>query len=85
MTPKLLLILLSSVGITPAVLWALASVATAAVSIAYRPVSLSIRLYSDAGGISAFDFHELPVFTSLCILAGAALLIFGLTSIPRPN
>ena len=85
MTPKLLLLIIAAVGIAPAVLWSFISIATEVVSIAYRPVSLSLRLYSSAGSTELFQYHELPVVTSLCILAGAALLIYGITSIPRAH
>jgi hypothetical protein len=85
MTPKLLLILLSAVGIAPAVLWALVSIAMAAFSLMHWPVYLSFRLYVSGSSSPAFRFHELPAFTSICILAGAALLMFGIISIPRYN
>jgi hypothetical protein len=86
MTPKIFLLTFAAVGITPAVLWALVSLATSAFSLFVRPVSLSFRLYSRAGrGIGAFEFHELPPLTSLSILAGATLLIFGIVSISRTH
>ena len=85
MTPKAILLILAAIGIAPAVLWSLLSVVTAIISIAYRPISLSFRLYSSAGSTGLFRYHELPFVASLCILAGSALLIFGITSIPRAN
>ena len=85
MPPKLILLVIAAIGIAPAVLWALISLITSAISIAYRPISLSFRVYSGTGSIGGFKYHELPLFTSLCILAGAALLIFGIASITRAN
>ena len=85
MPPKFILLVIAAIGIAPAVLWALISLVTCVISIAYRPVSISFRLYSGTGGIGGFNYHELPFFTSLCILAGAAMLIFGIASIPRTN
>ena len=85
MTPKAILLIVAALGIAPAVLWSLLSIVTASISIAYRPFSLSFRLYSSAGSTGLFEYHELPFVTSLCILAGSALLIFGITSVPRVN
>ena len=85
MTPRAVLLIVAVIGIAPAVLWSLVSIVTASISIAYRPVSLSFRLYSSAGSTGAFDYHELPVLTSLCILAGSVLLIYGIVSIPRAH
>jgi hypothetical protein len=85
MTPRAILLILAVIGVAPAALRSLISLVTSAVSIAYRPVSLSFRLYSSAGSTGAFEYHELPLFTSLCILAGSALLISGIASIPRAN
>lgn len=81
MPPKLILLVIASIGIAPAALWALISLVTSAISIACRPVSLSFRVYASAGSVGGFKYHELPLFTSLCIVAGAALLIFGITRI----
>ena len=83
MTPKLLFLIVAVIGIAPAVLWSFISIVTEVVSIAYRPVSLSFRLYPNAGSTGAFEYHELPLLTSVFILAGAALLVFGICSIPR--
>ena len=86
MTPKLLLLIFTAIGITPAVLWSLVSLVTSAFSFFFRPVSLSFRLYSKTGSsIGGFEYHELPVLTSLSIVAGAALLIFGIASISRTH
>jgi hypothetical protein len=86
MTPKLLLLIFASIGITPAVLWSFVSLLTSAFSVFFRPLSLSFRLYSKTGGsIGAFEYRELPVLTSLSIVAGAALLLFGIASISRTH
>jgi hypothetical protein len=83
MTPKLLLLAIAAIGMAPAVLWSFISIVIAAVSIAYRPVSLSFRLYSSPGSAAIFEYRDLPLLTSLFILGGAALLIVGIVSIPR--
>lgn len=85
MTPRAVLLIVASIGIAPAVLWSLLSIVTASISIAYRPISLSFRLYTSAGTTEVIRYHELPVVTSLCILAGSVLLIFGISSIPRAH
>ena len=84
MTPKLFLLIFAGIGVAPAVAWSLASIVTTVISNAYRPVSLSFRFYASAGSsIRWFQYHELPLLTCLCILAGAALLIVGIISIPH--
>jgi F0F1-type ATP synthase membrane subunit a len=86
MTPKLLLLTFAAIGVTPAVLWALVSLVTSALSVFFRPVSLSFRLYSKSGSsIGALAYQELPVLTSVSILAGAALLMLGISSISRTH
>ena len=85
MTPKHVLLAIAAIGIAPAVLWSLISITTSAVSIIYRPVSLFFRLHSSAGSTVAFEYRDLPLFTLFCILAGAALLMFGIASIPRAH
>jgi F0F1-type ATP synthase membrane subunit a len=86
MTLKLVVLAVAALGITPAVLWALVSLVTSAISVFMRPVSLSFRLHSESGSsLGVLEYHELPVLTSLSILAGATLLIFGIGSISRPD
>ena len=86
MTPKLLVLIVAAIGITPAVLWSLVSLVTSIISVFFRLVSLSFRLYSKTGGsVGAFEYHELPVVTSLSIVAGAALVIFCIASISRTH
>jgi len=77
---RLLLFIAAAIAALPAVLWALASLATA---VFHLPISLSFRLYSHAGGSYVFRYRELPVPISLCILIGAVLLIVSIARIPR--
>lgn len=81
MPPKRLLFIFTAIGAAPFVLWSLVSlVASACLS---RHFSMSLRFYfpggTDLGGLS---IDGLPVFTSVCILAGAALLLWGVASLP---
>lgn len=87
MTLKNLLLLVAIVGVTPSAVWAIGSLVAAAMFRMPRPpIWLSAHLYSKAGRLLfGFRFYELPVFTSVCILSGAALLIFGITIIPRSH
>ena len=86
MTLKLLILIFATIGVTPAVLWSLVSLITSVISVFFRPVSVSFRLYSKTGtSVGGFEYHELPVLTSLSIVAGAALLVVGIASISRPR
>lgn len=85
MTYKTIILILASVGVTAPVVWALLSIITAAFSFVYRAVSLSFRLYTTEPISGSVEYHELPVLTALCILIGAALLIFGISSIPSAD
>jgi hypothetical protein len=82
MAARRIFMVLAAVGIVPIVFWALISLIVTAVSSIYRPMLISVRFYSTAHSTCAFGFHELPVFTAFCILAGAGLLI-GLWFRPR--
>jgi hypothetical protein len=83
MTPRLLLLTCAAVGVAPAVLWALISIATKIFFLFGRPVSLSFRLYSNAGSsVGSYQYRELSLPTALLILAGAILLIWRISSKP---
>jgi Na+-transporting methylmalonyl-CoA/oxaloacetate decarboxylase gamma subunit len=81
MTLKGILITFTSVGIVPAALWALASIISRIG--AYRRIWFSFSVYRKSDLAKVFEFNALPVFTSICILVGTALIIYGINSIPR--
>jgi hypothetical protein len=74
MTAKLVLRLFAAIAAVPVILWALLSLVITAFSIARQPISLSFRFYAGESTSPGFYFRELPVWLSLGILAGAALL-----------
>ena len=84
-TPKFILTIFTSLGVAPAALWALVSIIT---RILNHPISISFRVYQKMdvsqrmGFKGDFGIHAFPVSTSLCVLVGAALIIYGINSIP---
>jgi hypothetical protein len=81
---RTLLLTIAAIGVGPAVLLASCNLLCDFVSIVYRPISFSFRLYRPNRPGESLDFLpalHLSTTTSLLIIAGAALLLFGILRI----
>jgi len=79
------LLTVAAIGISPAVLLALGNLLLDFVSIFIRPISFSIRLFRPGHPGESLDFLPaltLPTTTSLLIIAGAGILLFGISHVP---
>ena len=69
--------IIATIVALPLVLWAICSLTLQTLSLAYRPVHISFRLYSNvtpAPNLSkSYEFPELPTWVSVTILLSAVL------------
>jgi hypothetical protein len=82
MTAKTIVSSLAITGITPALIWALVSIATGIIGALYRPLVLSFSIHTK-NGKEVVECHSLPTMASLAIIVGAILILISIYLISK--